>query len=283
MNAMSFADMGLAALKRRQYNAAINMLRQALGEDMDNLEARFGLARALHEKGSITEALGEYRTVLQSDGDNADCLYHIARALLENGDARDALNHVDIVLRAKPTDPELLTLRAQALLELDQSDNALSALQTAAHHSPGSETIHRLMAACYRASRDLEGERRAVEQLLRIDPSSLTASNDLGVINLREGHLIAGFETFEQILSQDPEHREATLNRAITLTVMGGMDHDAIWGRVMEICGDMEDLDDIRALADQVAKLPDKNRQENDTAQALIRRAALAPHDPTDI
>lgn len=33
MTTMSFADMGLAALKRRQYDAAINMLRQALGED----------------------------------------------------------------------------------------------------------------------------------------------------------------------------------------------------------------------------------------------------------
>ena len=54
MTTMSFADMGLAALKRRQYDAAINMLRQALGEDEDNLEARFGLARALHEKGSLT-------------------------------------------------------------------------------------------------------------------------------------------------------------------------------------------------------------------------------------
>lgn len=50
MNAMSFSDMGLAALKQQQFDAAINMLRQALGEDMDNLAARFGLARALHEK-----------------------------------------------------------------------------------------------------------------------------------------------------------------------------------------------------------------------------------------
>ncbi|MDG4718242.1 tetratricopeptide repeat protein [Thalassospira aquimaris] len=282
MNAMSFADMGLAALKRRQFDAAINMLRQALGEDMDNLEARFGLARALHEKGSITEALGEYRTVLQSDGDNAECLYHIARALLENGDARNALNHVDIVLHSKPTNPDLLTLRAQALLELDRSESALSALQTAAHHSPGSETIHRLMAACYRANDDAEGERRAVEQLLRINPSSLTASNDMGVINLREGHLIAAFEAFEQILSQAPEHPEATLNRAIVLTVMGGMDHDAIWGRVMTVCDDLDGLEDIRALADELAKLPDDKRKDSDIANALVALAALAPNDLTD-
>ena len=119
MTTMSFADMGLAALKRRQYDAAINMLRQALGEDEDNLEARFGLARALHEKGSLTEALGEYRTVLQSDEGHEECLHHIARALLENGDARSALNHVDIVLRHHPTDPDLLVLRGQALLDLE--------------------------------------------------------------------------------------------------------------------------------------------------------------------
>ena len=279
MNAMSFSDMGLAALKQRQYDAAINMLRQALGEDMDNLDARFGLARALHEKGSIIEAIGEYRTVLQSDGGHEDCLHHIARALLENGDARSALNHIDIVLRAKPTDPEMLTLRGQALIALERYDAALSALQTAAHHNPGSESIHRLIATCHRANEDFEGERRAVEQLLRINPSSLAASNDLGVINLREGHLIAAFEAFEQILSQDANHPQATLNRAIALTVMGGMDHDAIWNRVMEVCDEIDDLDDIRAAADQLAKLPDTARKGTPEAEALIGNAAIEQVD----
>jgi len=279
MNAMSFSDMGLAALKQRQYDAAINMLRQALGEDMDNLDARFGLARALHEKGSIIEAIGEYRTVLQSDGGHEDCLHHIARALLENGDARSALNHIDIVLRVKPTDPEMLTLRGQALIALERYDAALSALQTAAHHSPGSENIHRLIATCHRANEDFDGERRAVEQLLRINPSSLAASNDLGVINLREGHLIAAFEAFEQILSQDVNHPQATLNRAIALTVMGGMDHDAIWNRVMEVCDEIGDLDDIRAAADQLAKLPDTARKGTLEAEALIGKAAIEQVD----
>jgi len=279
MNAMSFSDMGLAALKQRQYDAAINMLRQALGEDMDNLDARFGLARALHEKGSIIEAIGEYRTVLQSDGGHEDCLHHIARALLENGDARSALNHIDIVLRVKPTDPEMLTLRGQALIALERYDAALSALQTAAHHSPGSENIHRLIATCHRANEDFDGERRAVEQLLRINPSSLAASNDLGVINLREGHLIAAFEAFEQILSQDANHPQATLNRVIALTVMGGMDHDAIWNRVMEVCDEIGDLDDIRAAADQLAKLPDTARKGTLEAEALIGKAAIEQVD----
>ncbi|MEQ8391035.1 MAG: tetratricopeptide repeat protein [Thalassospira sp.] len=279
MNAMSFSEMGLAALKRRQFDAAINMLRQALSENMDNLEARFGLARALHEKGSIVEALGEYRTVLQSDAGHEDCLYHIARALLENGDPRGALNHVDIILRAKPTNPDFLTLRGQALLDLGHSKTALSSLQTAAHHSPGSQTIHRLMAACHRANGDIDGERRAVEQLLRIDPTSLTASNDLGVINLRDGQFIAAFEAFEQILAQTPDHSEATLNRAITLTVMGGMDHQAIWERVMDVCRDIDGLDDIRALADTVTELTDDKRQDSKDAADLIAHAALATTD----
>lgn len=279
MNAMSFSDMGLAALKQQQFDAAINMLRQALGEDMDNLAARFGLARALHEKGSIIEAIGEYRTVLQSDGGHEDCLHHIARALLQNGDARSALNHVDIVLRGKPTDPEFLTLRAQALIALERYEAALSALQSAGHHSPGSETIHRLIASCYRRNEDFENERRAVEQLLRINPSSLSASNDLGAINLREGHLIAAFEAFEQILSQEPEHPQATLNRAIALTVMGGMDHDAIWNRVMVVCNAIENLDEIRTAADQLAKLPDNARKGTPEAATLISMAAIKEID----
>jgi tetratricopeptide (TPR) repeat protein len=279
MNAMSFSDMGLAALKQGQYDAAINMLRQALGEDMDNLDARFGLARALHEKGSIVEAIGEYRTVLQFDGGHEDCLHHIARALLENGDARSALNHIDIVLRGKPTDPNMLTLRGQALIAQERYDTALSSLQSAAHHSPGSETIHRLIAKCHRANEDFESERRAVEQLLRINPTSLAASNDLGVINLREGHLIAAFEAFEQILSQDANHPQATLNRAIALTVMGGMDHDAIWNRVMEVCDEIESIEDIRALADQLAKLPDRSRKGTAEADTLISQSAFEDID----
>ncbi len=279
MTTMSFADMGLAALKRRQYDAAINMLRQALGEDEDNAKARFGLARALHEKGSLTEALNEYRTVLQSDAGHEECLHHIARALLEYGDARSALNHVDIILRNHPTDPDLLVLRGQALLELGQPDYALSAFQNASHHNPGSTIIHRLIARTHRANDDIESERRAIEQLLRINPSSLIASNDIGVINLREGHLIAAFEAFELILSQDHDNAEATLNRAITLTLMGDMDDKAIWDRVMEICADLDGIDETRALADELAKLPGKDRKDSKKAPALIARAALAPID----
>ena len=279
MTTMSFADMGLAALQRRQYDAAINMLRQALGEDEDNLEARFGLARALHEKGSLTEALGEYRTVLQSDEGHEKCLHHIARALLENGDARSALNHVDIVLRNHPIDPELLVLRGQALLELGQPDRALGAFQNAAHHKPGNAAIHRLIARAHRVNDDIDSERRAIEQLLRIDPASLIASNDLGVINLREGHLIAAFEAFELILSHDPENAEAALNRAITLTVMGGMDDTAIWDRVMEISADLDGIKETRELADELAKLPGKDRKGSDRAAELIARAAHVPID----
>ncbi|MET4731350.1 tetratricopeptide (TPR) repeat protein [Thalassospira sp. MBR-102] len=279
MTTMSFADMGLAALKRRQYDAAINMLRQALGEDEDNLEARFGLARALHEKGSLTEALGEYRTVLQSDEGHEECLHHIARALLENGDARSALNHVDIVLRHHPTDPDLLVLRGQALLDLEQPEYALSAFQNAAHHRPGDTKIHQLIAAAHRANDDPEGEKRAIEQLLRIDPASLAAKNDLGVIHLREGHLISAFEAFELILSQDAENPEATLNRAIILTVMGGMDDQAIWDRVMEISADLDGIEETRALADDLAKLPDKDRKDSEKAAKLIACAAYAPVD----
>lgn len=277
MNAMSFSDMGLAALKNGQFDAAINMLRQALGEDMNNLDARFGLARALHEKGSITEALGEYRTVLQSDGGHEECLHHMARALLQNGDAQEALNHVDIVLRNKPTDPALLTLRGLAMMALDHPDGALSSLQTAAHHEPGSETIHRLMAQCYRMMDDTDGERRAIEQFLRISPGSLAASNDLGVLDLREGHLIAAFEAFEQILSRDAGNIRATLNRAITLTLTGGMDHQAIWDRVMTVCKKIENIDAIRACADTVAGLDDASRKNSKQAAELIGHAAVVP------
>ncbi|MCC9624068.1 tetratricopeptide repeat protein [Thalassospira sp. MA62] len=280
MNAMSFSEMGLAALQRRQFDAAVNMLRQALGEDMDNLAARFGLARALHEKGSITEALGEYRTVLQSDGGHEECLYHIARALLENGDARDGLNHIDIILRSQPTDPDLLTLRGQILIALEQTERALTSLQTAAHHNPGSEKIHSLIAQCYRNNQDMDGERRALEQWLRINPGSLSASNDMGVISLREGHLIAAFETFEQILAQDPNHPEASVNRAITLTIMGGvMDHDAIWGRVMEVAGDLDDIETIRACADQVAALDSRTRKGTPEAIELTNHAVSTKID----
>lgn len=279
MTTMSFADMGLAALKRRQYDAAINMLRQALGEDEDNLEARFGLARALHEKGSLTEALGEYRTVLQSDEGHEECLHHIARALLENGDSRSALNHVDIVLRNHPTDPDFLILRGQALLELEQPGSALSAFHNASHHRPGDRRIHQLIAAAHRANDDPEGEKRAVEQLLRIDPASLPGTNDLGVIHLQDGHLISAFEAFELILSHDAENPEAALNRAITLTVMGGMDDQAIWDRVMELSADLDEIEETRKLADELAKLPNKDRKDSEKAAKLIACAAHAPVD----
>ncbi|PKR53177.1 tetratricopeptide repeat protein [Thalassospira marina] len=221
MTTAEFTRMGLESLSHGHYDAAINMLRQALGNDQNDQPARFGLAQALHRRGNLTEAIYEYQTVLRTEPDHQMALRQLAEVYLLSGKPRQALNNLDIALRAKPGDPDLLAAHGMAQLELGHHRTALADFHSASRLRPGDSMIHHMIALCYRAEKDIEGERRALDQLLRITPHSLACLNDIGRLEMLEGNYGSALDYFDRALLTMPTSPTALTNRAIALTVLG--------------------------------------------------------------
>ncbi len=233
MSTAEFTKMGLDALSHGQYDAAINMLRQALGNDQNNLPARFGLAEALHRRGNLTEATYEYQTVLRAEPDHQMALRQLAEVYLLTGKPRQALNNLDIALRASPGDADLLTAHGMALLELGRHRTALADFHSASRLRPGNGMIHHMIALCYRAEKDSAGERRALEQLLRITPYSLACLNDLGRLDMIDGDYHAARDYFDRALQTTPTSPTALANRAIALTVLDDESAADAWDKAI--------------------------------------------------
>ncbi|WP_114087916.1 lipopolysaccharide assembly protein LapB [Thalassospira profundimaris] len=233
MSTAEFTKMGLDALSHGQYDAAINMLRHALGNDQNDLPARFGLAEALHRRGNLTEAIYEYQTVLRIEPDHPKALPQLAEVYLLSGKPRQALNNLDIALRATPGDPDLLIAHGMALLELGRHHTALADFHSASRLRPGNGMIHHMIALCYRAEKDSEGERRALEQLLRITPHSLACLNDLGRLDMLDGDYHAARDYFGRALQVAPTSPTALANRAIALTVLDDETAPDAWEKAL--------------------------------------------------
>lgn len=273
---MSFTEMGLEALDRQHYDAAINMLRQALGEDQTDQNARFGLARALHGRGYLTEAISEYRAVLHEDP--ALELGHrlIAEAYLLSGSPREALNHLDIALRNAPNDPDLLMAHGSAQLELGHVESALADFHTASRLNPGSEVTHLLIAACHRAQDDIEGERRALEQLLRINPHSAAGLNDLARLDLMDGDYGTALERLISATANAPKSPVAWTNRAIALSVHDDPAAQTVWQTALE-CNEAANDDGLRTpMVDTLHEMAQKLISTGESAENAGLRQQLA-------
>jgi tetratricopeptide (TPR) repeat protein len=229
MTTADFTKMGLEALSQGHYDAAINMLRQTLGRKQDDLPARFGLAEALHRRGNLTESIYEYRSVLRADPGHQLALRQLAEVYLLSGKPREALNNLDIALRSSPGDADLLTAHGMAQLELGRHRTALADFHNASRLRPGDSMIHHMIALCYRAAKDSDGERRALEQLLRMTPHSLACLNDLGRLEMLDGDYPSALHYFDRALQTNPQSATALANRAIALTVLGEDSAQPAW------------------------------------------------------
>ncbi|WP_085580839.1 tetratricopeptide repeat protein [Thalassospira mesophila] len=238
MTSADFTKMGLEALAQGQYDAAINMLRQTLGHNQHDLPARFGLAEALHRRGNLTESIYEYRSVLRADPAHQLALQQLAEVYLLSGKPREALNNLDVALRSNPGDPDLLTAHGMAQLELGRHRTALADFHSASRLRPGDGMIHHMIALCYRAAKDSDGERRALEQLLRMTPRSLACLNDLGRLEMLDGDYHSALEYFDRALQTNPTSATALANRAIALTVLGEDRAQPAWDAALQADAD---------------------------------------------
>ncbi|WP_417844620.1 tetratricopeptide repeat protein [Thalassospira sp.] len=248
MTTADFTKMGLEALSQGHYDAAINMLRQTLGRNQDDLPARFGLAEALHRRGNLTESIYEYRSVLRADPNHQRALQQLAEVYLLSGKPREALNNLDIALRSNPGDPDLLTAHGMAQLELGRHHTALADFHSASRLRPGDGMIHHMIALCYRAAKDSDGERRALEQLLRMTPHSLACLNDLGRLEMLDGDYHSALEYFDRALQANPKSATALANRAIALTVLGEDRAKPAWDDALQADADAPQ-DGVRTAA----------------------------------
>lgn len=164
----------------------LNVIRQMLEMDPDNLPDRIRLAEEFVNVGKKTDAIREFRSVIDAleklgnrkayqkvaerlfyhKPDDADVAKKLGAAYVDDDQPERALPKLKVAYKARPHDLEVLDLVASAFDQLGQTHKAI--------------TVYREMARLYRQS-GLETElNETYSKILALDPTDESARRALG-------------------------------------------------------------------------------------------------------
>jgi putative PEP-CTERM system TPR-repeat lipoprotein len=166
----SYLASARAHLAKKQYNAAVIELKNALRLEPNNAEARYLLAVSLLDTGLAVDATTEARKALELKYPADQALPVLARALLAQNEFKRLIAETggQQVGTAK-TRAELATLRAQAFLGLGDTKAAGESLDAALAAEPGFAPARMARVRVALASGDAQGALSQLDAMLSSD------------------------------------------------------------------------------------------------------------------
>jgi len=185
---------GIALLQLRDAGAAKEQLEKAVALNDSAAEAHFQLALALRALGETQSAQEQMKTYQRLSSDDAER----ARSATEAQLAEEKLAAGDA--------PQAVSLYRQAVTD-----------------APQDPMLNYRLSIALRQAGDAAGERAALEQTVKIDPTFALAQNQLGYLDFHSGAYPSAEGHFRHAVESAPTFAEAWINLAATLASEGRM------------------------------------------------------------
>ncbi|MCS7078611.1 MAG: tetratricopeptide repeat protein [Chloracidobacterium sp.] len=127
--------------RKRRYRDAANTARQAYVLSGENPQWGYRLAQALLYAGQTAEAIEVLRELLEENGNNLRLTLSYAEALMRGGRYADAEQQVQRILSVHPNHPEALSILAQVQRRSGRREEAVKTLQQALAGQDVTETL----------------------------------------------------------------------------------------------------------------------------------------------
>lgn len=210
--------------KNGRYAEAIEVWKQLLEADPDDLGARVGMSNAYFETGQHDLALGGLSQVLAADPRNGEALKSQASLLVRLGRGQEALASADRALGADPQDGMSHLNRGLALELLGRPQEATAAYKEAARLAPDLAEAHANLAQMYLAgglaAEGLSAARTAVD----LAPNKPEMQYVLGQALEASGKPDEALGHFRASLRIDPAFSGAYLGAANVMLTQGKPD-----------------------------------------------------------
>ncbi len=264
---MLFDQAELLELRATQegYEQAEDRLRRALLLEPDHPVIQARLARllsTLQDEVPTPDRTGEIlelaRSAIEADPDNVEAIVALGRHAVHSGDLDAAEQAANRAIETAPEDHAGYTLRGRVRLEQDRVDEGLTDLQQAVSLA-GTDMEARLELAysLWKLGRNNEAAGE-YEKVLRYNPDSPAALNNLGAIYGQQGRLLDAIPLFKHLLELSDD-ADAAHNLANCYFFSDRMDEAlAAYKRVLEI--DPEYTYAPHGLAETYEKLGEKEK-----------------------
>ncbi|MFN3231942.1 MAG: XrtA/PEP-CTERM system TPR-repeat protein PrsT [Alphaproteobacteria bacterium] len=206
-----------AYLDSGEIRAAIAVLKSALQNDPEDVEARALLANVYIEAQDGPSAEKELRTAYDQGLDDDRYWEPLARALLTQGRYAGLLDEVPADRAAPGRRAALLTLRGRAFYGLKQYDDAKAEFQKAFDESPGYVQAKTGLARVLIAQGQADEALALIEEALGIDDESVSARVIQGELSRMSRDFERSVEIYGEVLKTRPNNIEALLGQAAAL------------------------------------------------------------------
>ena len=178
-------NLGALMLSRKQPDAAIGYLREALRAQPEQSAALNALGAAFEMGGQFAEAEKEFRHALRAEPEYTNARYNLANALAAQGNLEAAEEEFRRVVAAAPEDKAARDHFVEALKDTGGAAERAGELQEAA---------------------------KRYAEAVKLAPGDAEARNSYGVVLARTGALAAAAEQFAAALKSDPSNEVARRN-----------------------------------------------------------------------
>lgn len=208
----SLADL-LVELKR--YPLARDEYLAAIACDARDAHAHASLGNLEARLGRYDQAISHYRRVIELSPSSDDIRANLAALLLESGEREEAAVHYQVLASRQPMVASHRIGLGKIALAQDHKTEAIENFRALIRLEPNVAGHHLLLAAAQMIEPEsLDAAAEACQATLAIDSQSTNAHYLLAKIHTRQNDLVAAAEDYEAVLRIEPASLEAANNLA---------------------------------------------------------------------
>jgi len=185
-------------------DSAVELISKAISKNSQVPQFYNNLAVALKSLGRFEEAIDTCEKALQLKPDYADACYNMANALASLGRCADALEKYRKALSFKSDDPFIYYNIGVAMQKLDQHAEAVENFRRTIRLNHNAAEVYSAMAASQQVLGQYTEAIDSFRRALRLKPDSHKIHADLGMVLLKTGDFIEGWNHYCWRLCDNP-------------------------------------------------------------------------------
>jgi tetratricopeptide (TPR) repeat protein len=204
------------------FAAAREHLAEAAKLDPNRYSTRFNLGCTLEQLQDNAGAKEQLQKAIELDPNEAESRFELAKVLRKLGET-DAAQQQLTVYQKQLKDQSDHTIAAQKSTQAAEAARAGDKQKAAALYReaiavlPDNAGLHYQLALALKDLNDMEGERSALEQAVKIDPTLALAQYQLGYLDSRDGDKVGAEQRLRQAINASPGYVQAWIALAATL------------------------------------------------------------------
>jgi Flp pilus assembly protein TadD len=253
-----------AAVRARDWDLQIELLRAELERDPRNASAWAYLARALRVHGSWAQALVAAEKACELDPLDSWAQKLRARTLLALERRAEAADAVRAAVRADPGDADILSDAAWILSEADEENEAMHYAERSLELHPDAADSWFARGRVFEELGKLDRAERDYRRTVELEPETAAWWSNLGGVLIKIDRVDDAREALERAVALDPKSSRARSSLALAVGLQGDLERSRALRRARE-------EDRAADLANVLAADPDNERTRRKLALSLYR------------